>query len=128
MRDIHQGLPKKDFIRPATGVVDVTVCAKSGLIPTSSCNEGRVTLTFLSGTQPGRYCDVHADGNIIAGVTGNRASGYVFSGGAPASESDGLPSLPAGLFDNMPLFDEGVEEETNPDYGLDMPDYNPLLD
>ncbi|MDR0557264.1 MAG: PBP1A family penicillin-binding protein [Treponema sp.] len=128
MRDIHQGLDKKDFVRPASGVVDVTVCAKSGLIPTAACNEGTVTLSFLSGTQPDRYCDLHTANSLIAGVTGNRASGYVFSGGEPVSESDNLPSLPTGLFDNILLFDEDSEEETNPDYGLDIPDYNPLLD
>ncbi|MDR0706596.1 MAG: PBP1A family penicillin-binding protein [Treponema sp.] len=128
MRDIHQGLSKKDFIRPATGVVDVTVCAKSGLIPTATCNEGTVTLSFLSGSQPDRYCDLHADGALIAGVTGNRASSYVFSGGDAVPESDALPSLPADLFDNIFSFDAGSEEETNPDYGLDIPDYNPLLD
>jgi penicillin-binding protein 1A len=128
MRDIHQGLSKKDFIRPATGIVDVTVCAKSGLIPTSSCNEGRVTLSFLSGTQPNQYCDLHGGDALIAGVTGNRARSHVFSGGGAVPESDALPSLPAGLFDSLSLFDEGSEEETNPDYGLDIPDYNPLLD
>ncbi|MDR0374750.1 MAG: PBP1A family penicillin-binding protein [Treponema sp.] len=128
MRDIHQGLAKKNFIRPATGVVDVTVCAKSGLIPTSSCDEGRVTLSFLSGAQPDRYCDMHTDDTLIAGVTGNRASSYVFSGGEAIPESDGLPSLPIGLFESVFLFDEDSEEETNLDYGLDIPDYNPLLD
>lgn len=128
MRDIHQGLPRKDFVRPATGVVDVAVCAKSGLIPTSSCNEGTVTLSFLSGTQPDRYCDLHAADALIAGVRGNRASGYVFPGGDAVPEPDGLPSLPTGLFDSILSLYEDVEEETNPDYGLDIPDYNPLLD
>jgi penicillin-binding protein 1A len=129
MRDIHQGLPKKDFIRPAAGVADVTVCARSGLIPTASCNEGTVTLSFLSGTQPNRYCDMHSADTLIAGVTGNRASSYVFSDGGAVPESDALPSLPTDIFDNIFLFNESSEEETNPDYGLDIPpDYNPLLE
>jgi penicillin-binding protein 1A len=59
MREIHQGLPMKDFVRPATGLIDVTVCSVSGLLPTQYCNEGTVTLTFLEGTQPSRYCDIH---------------------------------------------------------------------
>jgi penicillin-binding protein 1A len=72
MREIHQGLPLRDFVRPSTGVVDVTVCAKSGLLRTGSCNEGEVTLTFLQGTQPVQACAIHGNsGNkptIIATV------------------------------------------------------------
>jgi penicillin-binding protein 1A len=59
MREIHQGLGYKDFARPANGVIDVTVCAKSGLLKTSACNEGEVTLPFLEGTQPSEYCNLH---------------------------------------------------------------------
>jgi penicillin-binding protein 1A len=59
MRAIHQGLTRKDFVHPATGVVDVTVCAKSGLLKTPACNQGEVTLPFLSGTQPVEYCNKH---------------------------------------------------------------------
>ncbi|MDR3249091.1 MAG: PBP1A family penicillin-binding protein [Treponema sp.] len=60
MREIHQGLAYKDFIRPTNGVIDVTVCAKSGLLKTSACNEGDVTLPFLEGTQPSEYCNIHS--------------------------------------------------------------------
>jgi len=56
MREIHQGLPYRDFLRPATGLLDVTVCAKSGLLKTPSCPES-VTLTFLEGTQPMHFCE-----------------------------------------------------------------------
>jgi len=57
MREIHQGLPYRDFLRPATGLVDVTVCIKSGLLKTPACVSGEVTLTFLEGTQPTRFCE-----------------------------------------------------------------------
>jgi penicillin-binding protein 1A len=59
MREIHQGLSYKDFARPVTGIIDVTVCAKSGLLKTAACNEGEVTLPFLEGTQPSEYCNIH---------------------------------------------------------------------
>ncbi|MDR3146757.1 MAG: transglycosylase domain-containing protein, partial [Treponema sp.] len=59
MREIHQGLSYREFVRPATGVIDVTVCAKSGLLKTAACNEGEVTLPFLEGTQPSEYCTTH---------------------------------------------------------------------
>jgi penicillin-binding protein 1A len=59
MREIHQGLPFRDFLRPGTGLVDVTVCIKSGLLKTPSCTDGEVTLTFLEGTQPLLFCEEH---------------------------------------------------------------------
>jgi len=59
MREIHQGLPYRDFLRPGSGLVDVTVCIKSGLLKTSSCTDGEVTLTFLEGTQPLLFCEEH---------------------------------------------------------------------
>jgi penicillin-binding protein 1A len=62
MREIHQGLSYRDFARPTAGLIDVTVCAKSGLLKTPSCNEGEVTLTFLEGTQPVLFCDQHGSG------------------------------------------------------------------
>ncbi|MDR3167061.1 MAG: transglycosylase domain-containing protein, partial [Treponema sp.] len=61
MREIHLGLPMKDFVRPATGLIDVTVCAKSGLLKTPACNEGEVTFPFLEGTQPTQYCTIHGN-------------------------------------------------------------------
>jgi len=59
MREIHMGLPFRDFVRPTTGLIDVTVCAKSGLLKTPACNEGEVTFPFLEGTQPVLFCDYH---------------------------------------------------------------------
>lgn len=61
MRDIHKGLPYKDFPRPQSGLVSVGVCAVSGLLPTEYCNEGTVNLLYLEGTQPTAYCDIHKD-------------------------------------------------------------------
>ncbi len=59
MRDIHRGLPYKGFTVPQTGLVEVSVCAVSGLLPTPSCTDGTVKLMFYEGTQPNRLCDVH---------------------------------------------------------------------
>jgi penicillin-binding protein 1A len=63
MQEVHKGLPFKDFVKPATGIVEVTVCAKSGLLKTANC-PSEVTLPFLEGTQPTRYCDEHDAGGI----------------------------------------------------------------
>ena len=59
MRTIHEGLPYRDFARPQSGLIDVKVCAVSGLLPTEFCDEGTVTLTYFEGTQPDQYCDLH---------------------------------------------------------------------
>lgn len=59
MAEIHRGLPAKDFIRPQSGLIDVTVCSVSGLLPTEYCDEGTLTLTYYEGTQPKSYCDLH---------------------------------------------------------------------
>jgi penicillin-binding protein 1A len=61
MREIHQGLPFRDFVRPTSGIIDVTVCAKSGLLKTEACNQGELTLPFLEGTQPDQYCNIHGN-------------------------------------------------------------------
>ena len=61
MREIHQGLPFRDFIRPTTGITDVSVCGKSGLLRTPACNEGEITLPFFEGTQPVLFCEEHGN-------------------------------------------------------------------
>ncbi|MDR2257971.1 MAG: PBP1A family penicillin-binding protein, partial [Treponema sp.] len=71
MREIHQGLPLKDFVRPSTGIIDVTVCAKSGLLKTPACNEGEVTLPFLEGTQPTEYCNIHGNASYSSSTALN---------------------------------------------------------
>jgi penicillin-binding protein 1A len=51
----------KNFARPDSGIIDVTVCSQTGLLKTSASTcPGEVTLPFLEGTQPTAYCDVHS--------------------------------------------------------------------
>jgi len=59
MAEIHRGLPAKDFIRPQAGLIDVSICSVSGLLPTDYCDEGTETLIYYEGTQPRQYCDLH---------------------------------------------------------------------
>jgi penicillin-binding protein 1A len=68
MREVHQGLPYKDFVKPSTGIVEVTVCAKSGLLKTASC-PSEATLPFLEGTAPSRYCDMHEGSGLRSPVS-----------------------------------------------------------
>ncbi len=58
MKAIHQGLPKKEFTKPDTGLVQVKVCTESGLLPTQHCPESKEEL-FIAGTEPKQFCDIH---------------------------------------------------------------------
>ena len=60
MQKAHEGLPYKDFVRPSSGTADVTVCSVSGALPTADCEDHKITLTFLDGTQPTELCTVHS--------------------------------------------------------------------
>jgi penicillin-binding protein 1A len=59
MKAAHEGLPAEEFSKPNSGLLEVTVCAKSGLLPTNYCNEGTVKEIFLTGTEPRDFCDLH---------------------------------------------------------------------
>lgn len=61
MSKAMEGLPYKDFTRPAGGTADIKVCSVSGGIPTPDCGNHTVTLTFLEGTQPTEFCTVHSN-------------------------------------------------------------------
>jgi penicillin-binding protein 1A len=59
MKAVHKDLPVAEFTRPATGLADVSVCAKSGQLPTKYCNEGIIREIFLTGTEPREFCELH---------------------------------------------------------------------
>ncbi|MDR1986300.1 MAG: PBP1A family penicillin-binding protein [Treponema sp.] len=130
MREIHHGLPMRTFIKPTTGIVDVRVCAKSGLLPTPDCTEGEVTLSFLEGTQPVQSCNLHGNSRTIPATT----SDYITT-----LEDDALlrtlkmPALPFDM-DELPTGESSgpanpvFDAIPEPNYGFELPSYNPLLD
>lgn len=63
MKKVHNGLPMKDFSKPATGVIEATVCSVSGGILTPECGNHKVTALYLEGTQPTQVCSVHSTAN-----------------------------------------------------------------
>lgn len=131
MREIHQGLPAKDFVRPSTGLIDVTVCAVSGLLPTAYCDEGTVTATFLEGTQPTRYCDVHEDaaGRTARALDQMRTETFAIDAGNVDTKLK-MPELRLDLHSKGSI-DQGASGSTQPAApagGENTSDYNPLLD
>jgi penicillin-binding protein 1A len=148
MREIHQGLPYRDFVRPSTGIIDVAVCRLSGLIPTENCT-GEITLPFLVGTQPTRYCDMHGEtvNSRPAAVPMDLSIGMDPD---PILDSLTMPRLPDGfevpqyssqnnnaldIFSEQDLENIGgrllpptqSDPQGTPGYGIEMPRYNPLL-
>ncbi len=57
MKTIHQDLPAREFNKPETGLREVTVCAKSGMLPTSDCSDTMDEI-FLEGTEPTTLCTI----------------------------------------------------------------------
>jgi penicillin-binding protein 1A len=101
MREINRGLPYKNFNRPQTGLIEVSVCAVSGLLPTSSCSDGQVKLLFYEGTQPNKLCDVHP-GNT------ERDRDLLGKIGDQMRILDAGPTIDSRLKIDIPSFDFGV--------------------
>ncbi len=59
MKQADDGLPVEEFIRPATGLIEVNVCAVSGQLPTEYCTDGIRREIFLTGTEPREFCTLH---------------------------------------------------------------------
>ena len=63
---VHSGLEYKEFYKPE-GIVQVAVCAESGLLPKPGLCDGCViTEWFAEGTEPQYECDLHYAGRICA--------------------------------------------------------------
>ena len=56
MTRIHEGLPEKDFTKPAS-VEKLSVCSETGLLPRAGCPV--ITEYFDVGTMPTEYCEEH---------------------------------------------------------------------
>ena len=61
MGTINEGLASKDWNKPLEGVVEATVCSKSGQILTEACGDHKTTQWFLEGTVPTEICSVHSN-------------------------------------------------------------------
>ena len=72
MKAIHEDMPYRDFIRPETGLTSVSVCSKSGMLPTPYCDEVTVALYFLSGTEPTKACSYHEANNVLLEIAKDR--------------------------------------------------------
>ncbi|MCX7026260.1 MAG: PBP1A family penicillin-binding protein [Spirochaetes bacterium] len=110
MRDIHKGLPYKAFPGAQSGLVNVKVCAVSGLLPTEFCKDGLVDLLYLDGTQPVASCNIHTDEglatnnllNIITGQNQGAQQGKAQSGSQGTSGGTLVPNLDSTIKIDLP--------------------------
>jgi len=120
MNQYNQGLPRKDFPRPA-GIVNGAVCRNSGLLPRSACPTV-ISLHFLAGTVPTELCDQHGV-SLDSLPPGLRNLG----GGGSQSSLFLAPSIPD---EYRWMF----EDSGTPDFIMENEDpevpsnYDPLLD
>ncbi len=115
MKQAHEGLPVEEFTRPNSGLIEVTVCASSGLLPTRYCNEGTVQEIFLTGTEPRDFCDLHRFEFERDETLKNNIKGSILLG-------DPLPAEPLIPDLEEPLFKREEPSAPSEDTG------NPLLD
>ena len=105
MREVHRGLPSRDFKRPANGVTDLRVCAKSGQLLTPNCNHGSVVLSFLSGSTPNEYCTYHGEGGVTNELRLDFGGAEFESWQMPTLDLDSLPTEAWFSEDEEPLYD-----------------------
>ena len=74
MRPIHSDLPSAKFEAPSN-IVYAAICKKSGYLPGEYCGGETYTEVFVSGTVPGKRCDVHISIDFCDS-TGLRANEY----------------------------------------------------
>ncbi|MCK9170038.1 MAG: PBP1A family penicillin-binding protein [Treponema sp.] len=126
MGKIHKGLPYKDFAMPAAGVVKVTVCADSGLLPTPECPV--TTQWFLSGTEPTEVCTIHSNSSSTA-LFYDRLEKEMYKSGQRFT--DEINSSPLSLdlnFLNDNTQQHTNEQQTEQKQDKNTPDYNYLMD
>ncbi len=131
MRDIHKDLPFKDFVEPETGVIQIEVCKKSGMLPSENCTDGTVELTFIAGTEPTSICTEHTASMKLRKVGIKRLQKDAMSKGEEKINIDKTPlSLDPAIFkDPEPSFkpssdDDDYFDEEDDESGDDEDDYN----
>ena len=130
MRKANEGLPFKNFDRPATGLIQATVCSVSGGILTPDCGDNKVTAWYLEGTQPTDICTVHTNSTSLRTIALYRLERELYKAGfgsdllirdtEPLRYNLNINAGNDGDFTDstaLPLDEDGI-----------APDYNFLLD
>ena len=128
MGEIHRDMVVKDFPKPMDGVIQVTVCSESGMLPTTSCGDHLTTQWYLSGTQPVSVCTLHSNTSpSVLAVSRLRNERYQ-SGHNLNVQIDKSP-----LKLNLDFLNENIVPHTQEDVVQTeditvYPDYNPFME
>lgn len=128
MGEIHRDMVVKDFPKPMDGVIQVTVCSESGMLPTTACGDHLTTQWYLSGTQPVSVCTLHSNTSpSVLAVSRLRNERYQ-SGHNLNVQIDKSP-----LKLNLDFLNENIVPHTQEDVVQTeditvYPDYNPFME
>lgn len=101
MDKIHEGLPYRDFVKPQTGLIETSVCRKSGFLRTEDCTDGSIRLYFLEGTQPTQYCEYHTNNAVLKRTAIDRLQNETYlTGTRPSTIEEGGLTLDPTIFDD----------------------------
>ncbi len=65
MKRVHENLPSVKFEEPEEGIVSVTICSRSGLLPIPGlCDATLTTEIYAEGTEPTLSCNIHYQGDV----------------------------------------------------------------
>ena len=133
MKDIHQNLPPIDFEQPS-GLVEVTVTDRTGLLPPESYRGTTITELFKLGTQPVRFDDEEGfhdrrRDTIVQTLTRPTAvrpalsvSGLLSSGFLDTTTSDREPGIDSPFRGRTnPFFDDPLSDGDGPGGGPPVP-------
>ena len=107
MREVHRNLIPKEFPKPAEGVIQASVCASSGMIPTPSCERHITKQWYLLGTQPTSICTVHSSSSSSA-LSISRLQSELYQSGQHLTEK--IDTSPLSL--NLDFLKAGYMEQT----------------
>ncbi|MFW5796707.1 MAG: penicillin-binding protein 1A, partial [Alkalispirochaeta sp.] len=116
MKDIHEGLPPREFVRP-DGIVEVTVTERSGLLPPGNYSGSTVEEVFIAGTQPTEFDRLEEFERQQEPVLVDRLrsnlynTSYSLDSAAPVTRPDLDLSLELDLGDDQFDLDEEVDLE-----------------
>lgn len=113
MRIANEDYPYKEFPKPATGIIEATVCSVSGKLLSSACGDHSTTKVFLEGSQPTQMCDYHVNRQDAAIVSENRLENERYLAGisAPYLEDDSPLVLDLSfLYDTTDETEENTEQ------------------
>jgi len=104
MRSILQGIPDKKFVQPA-GLIQVDVCALSGLLPTGLCPHTK-TEWFSAGTQPTAFDAFYqrsANGAIVLDIPIEAQAWARSIGYSLLDDANGIAYPASGLILTSPI-------------------------